>query len=183
LPVAATLFLAIIGPLRAQVPPVDGLPLDPSTLKSQLSQNLVRLILDRPVALVTSARAAALEAGGLARELGALLAAGQGPNGGPVPPGLDVEVGQLAAGSVECAQRAQRNLEYTAQDLEVLKGVLGGQLDIEGEPGPEGSLRIVQWVTTLADRQRERNEAIDACLLESSQALGRLRAYRSLYPG
>jgi hypothetical protein len=169
--------------IRAQVPPIDGLPLDPSTLKSQVSQNLVRLILDRPIALAQTAKSVATEASGLAQDLGGRLAAGQGPNGGAVPLGLDVEVGQLAASTVECAQRAQRNLQFTSQDIDALKGVLGGQLDIDGDPGPDGSIRIVQWVTTLADRQRERNEAIDACLLESNQALGRLRAYRSLYPG
>jgi hypothetical protein len=182
-PFAALLLLAASSSLQAQVPPIDGLPLDPSTLKSQVSQNLVRLILDRPIALAQAAKGAASEANGLARDLGARLAAGQGPNGGGVPAGLEVEVGQLAASSAECAQRAQRNLQYTAQDIEVLKGVLGGQLDIDGEPSPDSSFRIVQWATTLADRQRERNESIDACLLDSSQALGRLRAYRSLYPG
>jgi hypothetical protein len=183
----AALGLALAWPapavLRAQAPPIEGIPpIDPSQLKNQMVQALVRLALDRPVNLALRSAAVATESGQLAQDLGAHLAAGQGPNGGPIPLGMDVEVAQIAAAAAQCAQQAQQNLKFTTQDLEVLKGVLGGELDIEGDPGPDRSFAVLQWLVGMVTQQKHRNEAIDACLQDSMFGLGRLRAYHSLYP-
>jgi hypothetical protein len=168
---------------RAQTQPGEAPPVDPEQLKSQLSQSLVRLVLDRPVALGQQAAVAAVESGQLAQQLGAFLSRGQGPNGGGLPLGLDVEVGQTAAAAAQCAQQAQQNLRLAGQELELLKGILGGQLDLDGEPGPDSALQIMRWVPTVVLVQRQRNAAIEQCVQDSLIGLGRLRAYRSLYPG
>jgi hypothetical protein len=179
----AVLTLGLVGPIGAQPVPLDGVPIDPAQLRNQVSQTLARLVLDRPIALAQQAAAIAGESGQLTHFVATRLSAGQGPNGGPPPMGLDVEIGQLTATAVECAQRAQQNVRFAAQDLEVLKGVLGGQLDLDDDPGPDGSLRIVQWLTGMVSDQRQRNAAIEQCVNDAALGLGRLRAYRSLYPG
>ena len=81
---------------------------------------------------------------------------------------------------MQCTEQAKLNAIEAGKDLEKLKAALGGQLESESEPGPEGSLQIVQWLGTFADAQRERNAVIDQCLQQSYLGLGRLQAYRSL---
>lgn len=181
--VALALGLLWPGPglLRAQTPPIDGLP-DPDQLKNQALQALVRLVLDRPMALAQQAGAVAAESGQLAQDLGPRLNNGQGPNGGGVPLGLEVEVGQIAGAAAQCAQQAQQNLAFTSQDIGAVKGVFGDKADTDEEPDPERSRSIVQWVVSWYPHQRQRNDAVDQCLKDSLIDLGRLRAYRSLYP-
>jgi hypothetical protein len=169
--------------LMAQPLPPELPPMDPGQFKNQLSQTLVRLVVNRPLALAQQAAAVAAESGQLALDIGERLKVGQGPNGGPPPPGLAVEASQLAASAVQCAQQAKLNVIEAGKDLERLKGALGGQLESESEPGPEGSVQIVQWLGTFADAQRDRNAVIDQCLQQSYLGLGRLQAYRSLFAG
>ncbi|MCC7106705.1 MAG: hypothetical protein IT307_16330 [Chloroflexi bacterium] len=173
--------VALAAPASFAQQPPPAPPLDPDQLKSQLSQSLARLVLDRPVSLAQRAHAIAAEDLVLAQDLTPRLQAGQGPNGGPVPLGLDIEVGQLAAEAAACAAEADRNVKGANQDLDVLKDVLGGQLDMDGDPGPERSMRILNWLATTVQVNRARNAAIEQCVEMSMLGLGRLRAYRSLY--
>ena len=172
---------ALPSALSAQVPPVDVPPIDPTQFQGQLSQSLARLVIERPAGLAQHAAAVAAESGQLALEIGERVKAGQGPNGGPPPPGLDVEAAQLAATSVQCAQQARDNLVAAAQDLEKLKAFLGGQQAMGADPGPGESLQILTWLGSFADTQRERNAVIDQCLQQSLLGLGRLQAYRGLF--
>jgi hypothetical protein len=176
-------LLATGGLLSAQPLPPDIPPIDPTQFKSQMSQTLVRLVMNRPISLAQQAAAVAVESGQLALDIGERLKAGQGPNGGPPTPGLETEASQLAASAAGCAQQAKLNAIEAGKDLEKLKAALGGQLESEGEPGPDGSVRIVQWLGTFADVQRERNAVIDQCLQQSYLGLGRLQAYRSMLAG
>lgn len=171
------------GLLSAQPLPPELPPIDPTQFKSQLSQTLVRLVVNRPLSLAQQSGAVAVESGQLALEIGERLKAGQGPNGGPPTPGLEIEASQLAASAAGCAQQAKLNAIEAGKDLEKLKSALGGQLESETEPGPEGSLQIVQWLGTFADAQRDRNAVIDQCLQQSYLGLGRLQAYRSMLGG
>lgn len=168
------------GPPRAlaQAP----VPVDPDQLRNDLSRSLVRLVMDRPRLLAEQAAAASAESAQLAQDLVARLSAGQGPNGGPPPLGLEVESGQIAAAAQQCAAQAQQNIGFAQQDLEVLKGVLGGKLDLDTEPGPEGALSIVRWLSGMVVGQRQRNAAVEQCVQQSMLGLGRLQAFRSLYP-
>lgn len=167
-----------VGPLAAgaQQPPVD-----PDQLKSQLSQALARIVLERPTRLAQRAAEVAAQSQALAQDLLPRLQAGRGPNGGPPPPGLDVEIGQIVAEAGACAQAAGRNLQGAGQDLQVLQGVLGGQLDLDGDPSPETSLQILSWLSVQVEQQRIRNAAIEECVEHGMYGLGRLRAYRTLY--
>lgn len=172
---------ALPSGLLAQVPPVELPPIDPSQFQGQLSQSLARLVVERPAGLAQYAAAVAAESSQLALEIGERVKAGQGPNGGPPPPGLEVEAAQLVASSVQCAQQARANLATAAQDLQKLKAFLGGQGALGGDPGPAESLAILTWLGTFADTQRDRNAVIDQCLQQSLLGLGRLQAYRGLY--
>lgn len=172
---------ALPGVLSAQVPPVDVPPIDPTQFQGQVSQSLARLVVERPAALAQHAAAVAAESGQLALEIGQRVKAGQGPNGGPPPPGLEIEAAQLSASAVQCAQQARDNLVTAAQDLEKLKAFLGGQQALGADPGPGESLQILIWVSGFADTQRERNAVIDQCLQQSLLGLGRLQAYRGLF--